>query len=121
MQMSPAYWQRYLARPSFRPELSLVAWDGDEIAGFCHCRLDGAVGTVRYVGVRPAWRRRGLAEALTRLGVGALARAGAERATLGVDATNTTGAQLLYQRLGFAVVGEQVMFRRDLPRPPAPA
>ncbi|HEY3107444.1 MAG TPA: GNAT family N-acetyltransferase [Chloroflexota bacterium] len=114
MQMSRLFWRRYLARPAFRPELSLVAWAGDEIAGFCHCRLDGAVGTIRYVGVRPGWRRQGLGEALTRQGLTTLAAAGAERVTLGVDATNTTGAQTLYQRLGFETTGEQVMYRREL-------
>ena len=114
MQMSPAFWRRYLARPAFRPELSLVAWAGEEIAGLCHCRLDGAVGTIRYVGVRPAWRRRGLGEALTRQGMATLAAAGAERVTLGVDATNTTGAQTLYQRLGFETTREHVMYRREL-------
>src|SRR5204863_9768971 len=60
MQMSPDFWRRYVARPTFRPDLSLVAWAGGEIAGFCHCRLDGDVGMVRYVGVRPPWRGRGL-------------------------------------------------------------
>jgi ribosomal protein S18 acetylase RimI-like enzyme len=115
MQLSAPFWRRYVARPSFRPDLSLVAWDGEEIAGFCHCRLEGGgLGQLRYLGVRPGWRRRGLGEALTRLGMLALARAGAERVGLGVDATNTTGAQLLYQQLGFAVTREQVMYRKEL-------
>ena len=114
MQMSAEFWRRYLRRSGFRPELSLVAWDGGEIAGFCHCRLDGAIGTVRYVGVRPRWRRGGLGEALTRRGLRTLAGAGAQAVTLGVDATNTTGAQVLYQRLGFAVTHEQLMYRKEL-------
>lgn len=115
MQLSAPFWRRYVARSSFRPELSLVAWDGDEIAGFCHCRLDQpALGQVRYVGVRPAWRRRGLGEALTRRGMLTLARAGAERVALGVDASNTTGAQVLYRRLGFITTREHVMYRKEL-------
>lgn len=113
MQMSPTFWNRYVARTTFRPDLSLVAWAGDEIAGFCHCRLaeDGKQGGVRYVGVRPRWRRRGLGEALTRAGMIRLREAGAERITLGVDATNTTGAQLLYEKNGFVVTRRTVMFR----------
>lgn len=115
MLLSAEYWRRYVRRASFDPTLSLVAWDGDEIAGFCHCRLDEPTrGQVRYVGVRPGWRRRGLAEALTRLGMVNLRRRGAEVVTLGVDATNTTGAQNLYERLGFAVVGRHLMYRREL-------
>lgn len=117
MQLSDAFWRRYVARPTFRPELSLVAWDGGEIAGFCHCRLDdGATGQIRYVGVRPGWRRRGLGEALTRLGLVTLREAGADQVGLGVDATNSTGAQELYQRLGFVVTREQVMYRKEVTR-----
>jgi mycothiol synthase len=118
MQMSAPFWERYVNRPGFHPDLSLVAWDGDEIAGFCHCRLEdsGEIGMIRYVGVRPGWRRRGLGEALTRLGLVTLHRAGATRVTLGVDATNTTGAQVLYQRLGFAMTRESAMFRKELTR-----
>jgi ribosomal protein S18 acetylase RimI-like enzyme len=116
MQMAPELWRRYLVRTTFRPELSLVAWDGGEIAGFCHCRLDGDTGMVRYVGVQPRWRRRGLGEALTREGLRTLAAAGAERVTLGVDGSNTTGAHLLYERLGFVKTREHVMYRRELTR-----
>jgi mycothiol synthase len=113
--LSADAWRRYLARPGFRPELSLVAWDGDQIAGFCHCRLDApGRGQIRYVGVRPGWRRRGLGEALTRLGMLTLRDHGAESVGLGVDATNTTGAQRLYERLGFVVVGRHLMFRREI-------
>ena len=116
MQMSPTFWQRYVKRPTFRPDLSLVAWAGDEIAGFCHCRLaeDRKQGGVRYVGVRPKWRRRGLGEALTRAGMIRLREVGVERASLGVDATNTTGAQLLYEKNGFVVTRRIVMYRREI-------
>lgn len=115
MQMAPGAWQRSVGQPTFRPELSLVAWAGAEIAGFCHCRLDEpGRGMVRYVGVRPRWRRRGLGEALTRLGLRRLHAAGAAAVTLGVDATNTTNAHVIYQRLGFVVIGRNLMYRRDL-------
>jgi mycothiol synthase len=122
MGMSPAQWAHYLHDPEFKPELSLVATDGAEITGFCHCRIDGElnaqtgrrVGMIRYVGVRPRWRRRGLGEALTVAGLRALAAAGMERATLGVDAESVTGAHRLYERLGFVVTERWVMYRREV-------
>ncbi len=116
MQLSPMFWERYVARSTFRPDLSLVAWAGDEIAGFCHCRLseDGIQGGIRYVGVRPQWRRQGLGEALTRAGMVRLRESGAKRVTLGVDATNTTSAHVLYEKNGFVVTRRIVMYRREI-------
>ena len=89
------------------------------MAGFCHCRVDAElnallgrrVGMIRYVGVVPEWRRKGLGAALTLAGVKTLRDAGMESVVLGVDAENVTGARRLYERYGFEVVGEQVMYR----------
>jgi ribosomal protein S18 acetylase RimI-like enzyme len=50
------------------------------------------------VGVRRPWRRRGLALALLHHSFAQLARRGATRVGLGVDAENTTGAVRLYRR-----------------------
>jgi mycothiol synthase len=119
MGMSPALWTHYLGEPTFKPEISLVAWNGPELVGFCHCRIDEEinaltgwrVGMIRYVGVVPTWRRRGLGAALTVAGVQALRDAGMEAVALGVDAENVTGARRLYERFGFEVVERQVMYR----------
>ena len=40
MGMAPALWTRYVRRRTFKPEMSLVAWDGPEIAGVGHFRVD---------------------------------------------------------------------------------
>jgi mycothiol synthase len=119
MGMSPALWAFYLGEPTFKPEISLVAWNGPELVGFCHCRIDEEinaltgrrVGMIRYVGVVPRWRRKGLGAALTLAGVQALRDAGMETVALGVDAENVTGARRLYERFGFEVVERQVMYR----------
>ncbi len=103
--------------------MSLVAWDGAAIAGFCHCRIDAEMnlllkrrrGAIRYVGVRPRWRRIGLGVALTLAGLLALRDAGMESVVLGVDAENVTGAQHLYANLGFVVTGQQTMYRKSIP------
>ena len=119
MGMSAARWAHERTEAAFDPEISLIAWDGDRIAGFCHCCINRElnelrgrrVGMIRYVGVAPAWRRQGLGAALTLAGLHALRDAGMASVALGVDAENVTGARRLYERYGFEVVGEQVMYR----------
>jgi ribosomal protein S18 acetylase RimI-like enzyme len=116
------YWSWYSRLPSFYPELSLVAAAGSdlaEIVGFCHCRIDGRPGApsgqqnghLRWVGVRPAWQRRGLGEALTRAGMIALREARAERVYLGVDNNSYTGADRLYLRNGFTIYQRNLFYR----------
>jgi mycothiol synthase len=119
MGMSLPVWTRYIASPTFKPEISLVAWDGDQIAGFGHFRIDAELnalrgrrhGMMRYIGVRPAWRRLGLARALTRAGLRALSAHGMEACVSGVDGTNTTGAHTLYLAEGFEITGRELLYR----------
>ncbi|MCA1724499.1 MAG: GNAT family N-acetyltransferase [Thermomicrobia bacterium] len=123
MGMSQEYWDRYTQQPTFNPSISLVAWDGTQLAGFCHCRIDEEMnalhgcrcGAIRYVGVRPGWRRIGLGVALTRAGLIALRDAGMTTVALGVDAENVTGAHHIYAHLGFVVTGQQTMYRKSIP------
>ncbi len=128
MGMNLPLWRHYLAEPDFNPTISVVAWDGDDLAGFCHCRIDAdlnavngrRVGMIRYVGVRPRWRSGGLGKALTRAGLLTLRDAGMDACVLGVDTENVTGAHHLYARLGFEIVGRQVMYRAEIDAvPPA--
>jgi mycothiol synthase len=122
MGISADLWGHYRGGAEFKPEISLVATDGPEIAGFCHCRIDDELnaltgrrlGMIRYIGVRPAWRGRGLGTALTLASLRTLRDAGMDAVVLGVDAENVTGARRLYDRHGFTFVGCQVMYRGDL-------
>lgn len=122
MGMNLPRWRHDVADAVFNPAISLVAWEGDTVAGFCHGRIDDELnaltghrtGMIRYVGVTPGWRQRGLGKALTLAGLLALRRAGMTRAVLGVDAENVTGARQLYERYGFVMTGEQVMYRREV-------
>jgi mycothiol synthase len=59
---------------------------------------------VAIIGVRAAFRRRGLGEALLRQAFHDLYARGRPRIALGVDAENTTGATRLYERVGMRVV-----------------
>lgn len=97
----------FLKGRGFDESLWFVVWDGDEIAGFALCSAghlgDDELGWVGDLGVRPPWRRRGLAEALLRTAFVELHRRGLSRVGLGVDAENVAGALRLYERVGLAV------------------
>jgi ribosomal protein S18 acetylase RimI-like enzyme len=60
-------------------------------------------GYVDLIGVRPAWRGRGLAPALLAEAMLAYAASGIDRAALSVDTGNASGALNLYLGMGFSV------------------
>jgi mycothiol synthase len=104
--------------PLARLDLWFVALAGDEIAGVCLCSThesgDRGYGWVNILGVRPAWRRRGLGEALLRHAFRSFAAEGATNVGLGVDGENTTGAVRLYERAGMRVVRRYDTYERRL-------
>ncbi len=59
-------------------------------------------GYVSELGVRPAWRGRGIAQGLLRHLFAEFDRRGLDRAALDVDADNTTSALRLYRSVGMA-------------------
>ena len=95
-----------------------VAVDGKEIAGFCLCNPreagDPEAAWVHVVGVRPAWRRRGLAVALLHHSFGALYRQGKHRIALEVDTQSSTGATQLYEKAGMRVERQYDFFEKVL-------
>jgi len=111
-------------RSMFAPSWSVVAVDEatDEVAGYLmsgRYEQDWAVngfsfGYVELLGVRPAWRRRGLAPSLLVAAMGAYRADGMEYATLGVDSANQSGAHGLYERLGFEAAHREVMYSIEL-------
>jgi mycothiol synthase len=104
--LSLADWKKLMfANPELDLDLWRVAWDGDRVAGAVRSfkeRSPGA-GYVDELGVRAAWRGRGIGRALLLDCFIAMRQRGMQRVVLGVDATNTTGAHLLYRRLGMTV------------------
>jgi mycothiol synthase len=95
-----------------------VGLDGEEIAGLClGNRREGAnqeTAWIHVVGVRPAWRRRGLALALLCTGFGALYEQGSRRIGLEVDTQNPTGATRLYEKAGMHVERQYDFFEKEL-------
>lgn len=90
-----------------------VVRDGDELAGVT--RNDASVaggGYVGAIGVRPAWRGKGVAKALLCRTFAEFWRRGTTRVTLDVDSENTTGAVALYERVGMHVEACGVAFEK---------
>jgi mycothiol synthase len=106
-------------REDFDPALVWLAEDGDELAGFSangwHFSGDPAFGWIGSLGVRPQWRRRGLATALLQQSFRDFRSRGATRVGLGVDAQNTTGAVRLYERVGMSVARRNDIYEKRLP------
>jgi mycothiol synthase len=112
-------WRKWLiANPAFDPSLWFVAWDGDDVAGLSLCRVhssgDAEHGFVSVLAVRRPWRRRGLGTALLQHSFHDMRGRGMNRASLGVDGENTTGAVRLYERAGMAVERQTDIFRKEL-------
>jgi len=101
-------------------DLSLwhFAMDGDEIAGFTIARWERAgdpeAGHIRDVGVRRAYRRKGLALALLHATFAEFYRQGKPRVSLGVDGLNANGANQLYERAGMTATLTQYKYGKPL-------
>jgi mycothiol synthase len=113
-------WAAFTVRSgTFRVDLSRLAFDGAEIAGYVlsYDHRDQDRLYIGQVATRRPWRRRGLAGALLTEVLAAAGRAGKAFATLGVDADSPTGAVGVYERVGFEVESRSVAYRTPpLPR-----
>jgi len=110
-------WSHQLKNPRFDPTLWFIAWDGDEIAGVALCKVDSNrqhTGVVDILGVRRAWRKRGLGMALLRHAFHVFQQLGFARVYLGVDAASRTNAVALYERAGMYVERCNITYRKVL-------
>jgi mycothiol synthase len=90
-----------------------VVRDGDELAAVTRNDADVAGGGyVGAIGVRPAWRGKGLGKALLYRTFAEFWRRGTTRVTLDVDSQNATGAVALYERVGMHVDSCGVAFEK---------
>jgi mycothiol synthase len=108
-------WNHHMIeREDLDPSLWFIAWDGDQIAGYSLCRYRMESGWVGTLGVRRAWRKRGLGEALLLHSFGEFYKRGTKTIGLGVDAQSPTGATRLYQKAGMHVAAEFVTYEKEL-------
>lgn len=94
---------RTFAASLSEPGLAWVADEGGVLVGELLLELREDGGWIDVLGVRSSARRRGIGRALLRTGFAELARRGCNRAVLGVDAGNETGAVAMYLREGMTV------------------
>lgn len=119
---TPDAWAQ--GRSMFAPTWSFVALDDatGEVAGYLlsgRFEQDWPVagftsGYTDLLGVRRAWRGRGLAVALLVAAMRAYAADGMQYAVLGVDTENPSGAHGLYASLGYEVMHGSTMLSIEL-------
>jgi ribosomal protein S18 acetylase RimI-like enzyme len=107
-------WSNRFSNPNFDPTLWMVAWDGNEIAGFSQNRMRQGIGWVGTIGVRRPWRSQGLGLALLHQTFGEFYKRGTTTIGLGVDSANLTGATRLYERAGMYVASELALYEKEL-------
>ena len=119
---SDGAFEAWLTRPYRDPDLWVVAWEGDEIAGAVvntiysddNQAFGRARGWLDSVFVRRRWRRRGLGAAIVARALVRLKEAGMSEAMLGVDSDNPSGALALYERAGFEVHRRSAAYRKPM-------
>ncbi|MBK7452840.1 MAG: GNAT family N-acetyltransferase [Anaerolineales bacterium] len=105
---------RKFGKSDFDPSLWMIAWDGDQIAGYSQNRFRMGIGWIGTLGVRRPWRKKGLGLALLQHSFGEFHKRGMNTIGLGVDASNPTGATRLYQRAGMYVASEFITYEKEL-------
>ncbi|MFM8322244.1 MAG: GNAT family N-acetyltransferase [Chloroflexota bacterium] len=114
----PRFKHEMLEDPLVDTGLWFTAWDGEQAAGICLCRPqaynDPDCGYVNFLGVRRAWRKRGLGLALLQHTFGEFYRRGVRKVSLGVDAYNLTGALRLYEKAGMYVLRQFDQYEKEL-------
>ena len=92
----------------------MIAWEGDQIAGFSQNRYRMDIGWIGTLGVRRPWRKQGLGYALLIHSFGEFYKRGTKTIGLGVDAENPTGATRLYIKAGMYAASEFVTYEKEL-------
>ena len=105
-------WLRKLGGPDLDISLWVVAWDGDQIAGYVISTSDEEGAHTPWVGVRRSWRRRGLGKALMTRMLHRCQERGIQQADLGATVENPGKAVHLYESVGYQVVERMPRYRK---------
>jgi ribosomal protein S18 acetylase RimI-like enzyme len=108
-------WSAYvLGHAAFAPDLSRLAFDGDELVGVALCNdYEGQdEGWVPQVATKATHRHRGIARALLQSVFVAFHATGRRRVGLNTD--SRTGALTLYERIGMRVRRSYTSWAKDL-------
>lgn len=108
-------WQRHMLRDPFDPTLWFLAQDGDEIVGAALSRVqEEGRGWLARLGVRRAWRKRGLGLAFLHQTFSTFYQRGMPRVGLAVDGQSLTGAQRLYEQAGMHITMRIGRYEKEL-------
>jgi mycothiol synthase len=118
-------WEHGISSEPCRTDLSWLAEidaEPGKMAGFCICwvydeknRLMGRnEGWIDILGTIRGWRGKGLGRSLLLHGLHSLKEAGLDTALLGVDSTSPTGANHLYESVGFRVRHVSIIYQAAL-------
>ena len=92
-----------MAQPWFDPDGLLILVDDDRPVGYCWTKMHpGEIGEIYMVGLKAAYRGKGLARRLTLAGLDHLAQHGATSGMLYAETSNAAAVGL-YESMGFVV------------------
>src|SRR5687767_9866498 len=112
----------WVTDPLLQPDLWVVAWDGDQVAGSIlnyinheyNDRMRRKIGYTEDISVRRPWRKRGLARALLARSMQVHKERGMTQTALSVDTANPSGALRLYETMGYQVISKSTIYRKPL-------
>jgi mycothiol synthase len=115
-------YEHWLNQPMNQPELWVIAWEGDQVAGSIlnfinhayNTRFGRALGYTENISVRRPWRRQGLARAMLARSMAVHKAQGMTQTALGVDTENPSGALQLYESMGYVVKDQETNYRKPL-------
>ena len=109
--MTRADLARRMSEPWFDPDGFFLAEADGRLVGFHWTKVHGGgIGEVYVLGIDPAAQGRGLGRLLTLTGLHYLRDRGLDCVLLYVESDNPA-AVAVYERLGFAVVASDVLYR----------
>lgn len=107
-------WLSKLSASGLDTSLWVVAWDGDQIAGYVISTSDKAGAHTPWVATRSPWRRRGLGKALMTRMLRRCQERGIQQADIGTVAENPGKSVHLYESVGYQVVRRQPRYRKPM-------
>jgi mycothiol synthase len=110
-------WREHVfGRTGFNPSHVPVVWAADEVVAFSrnNAKRNGDWGFIGTLGVRPAWRKKGIGLALLHESFRRFRATDETTVALGVDVENPTGATRLYGRAGMRVLWQADVWQKEL-------
>jgi len=116
IELSFEDWIESKSGEHYERNLWFTVWDQSELVGFIISKNFKDHVFVDLLGVRRAWRKRGIASTLLQHVFQATYGQGIRNVRLSVDASSLTGANRLYEQLGMRAAFQQALYEKELSR-----